>query len=715
MSAAMPLQPEQTLAQRRFVLIKGLGCGGMGEVWLARDERLREPVALKFLPPEIRGDPGALDDLRRETARSHKLSHPNIVRIHDLHEDADGMAFIVMEYIDGPTLAAFRLQQPSRTLSWGYLRPLAAQLCAALEYAHNEKVIHRDLKPANIMVDSRGRAKLADFGIAAAASESMSRVSVKYSTSGTLLYMSPQQLTGKRPQATDDIYALGATLYELLTGKPPFYTGDVTHQVLHQEPEPMDHRLAALGTRNQIPGDVAALVMACLSKEPEQRPQSARAVAEWIGLEVAPESSPKPSAPDVLSATRRLVTPEVKSAAPASGSSRKKRLWAIGVFAALLLLALGGWYRAKQAPQKNFNASQGQTGPSPGPPPPPSPPAKGQPGGTQKEITKDALPTPATPPDKAQPASQSIAPAFQLQRPSLQGRPSGNVLIWGKGSGNRAPAVAPAAMGQVVAISGGGFHSLALTGEGKVWAWGAGTVNTGTDPDFGQSMVPPELDHVVAISAGWQFSLALRQDGRVVGWGRNDHGQTDPPADLTNAVAIAAGASHAVALTSDGLVRMWGFSAEDWAGIPPDLNHVDAIASGWYHVLALRRDGTVAAWGAGATNSGKYPMFGQAMVPAGLNNVIAIAAGGVHSVALKADGNVVVWGGDSPAVRAVPPMAGVVAIAANGRVTLALLPDGTVAAWGTNSADQDQVPPGLNHVIAIAAGNNQSLALTNSP
>jgi len=108
-------------------------------------------------------------------------------------------------------------------------------------------------------------------------------------------------------------------------------------------------------------------------------------------------------------------------------------------------------------------------------------------------------------------------------------------------------------------------------------------------------------------------------------------------------------------------------------------------------------------------------MFGQAMVPAGLNNVIAIAAGGVHSVALKADGNVVVWGGDSPAVRAVPPMAGVVAIAANGRITLALLRDGTVAAWGTNSADQDQVPPGLNHVIAIAAGNNQSLALTNSP
>ena len=291
MSEVMPLQPEQTFAQGRFVLVKRLGRGGMGEVWLARDERLKEPVALKFLPPEIRGDPGALDDLRRETARSHKLSHPNIVRIHDLHEDADGMAFIVMEYIDGPTLAALRLDHPARVLSWYYLRPLVAQLCAALEYAHGERVIHRDLKPANMMVDSRGRLKLADFGIAAVASDSMSRVSVKHSTSGTLPYMSPQQVRGQRPQAADDIYALGATLYELLTSQLPFHSGDITHQVLNEAPEPMEERLAALGMRNDILPAVASLIMACLAKEPGQRPQSARVVAEWIGVELVVKPS----------------------------------------------------------------------------------------------------------------------------------------------------------------------------------------------------------------------------------------------------------------------------------------------------------------------------------------------------------------------------------------------------------------------------------------
>src|ERR1017187_1682632 len=226
-----PLQPGQKLVNGRFTLLQKLGRGGMGEVWLASDERLKERVALKFLPPEIQADAAALDDLRRETSRSRQLTHTNIVRIHDLHEEADGMPFIVMAYVDGPTLAGLRVEQASRVLSWEYLRPLVRQLCAALDYAHGEKVVHRDLKPTNVMVDSKGRVKLADFGIAAVMSDSMSRISVRHSTGGTLVFMSPQQLEGKRPQAADDIYALGAMLYESLTSKPPFYTGELPHQI----------------------------------------------------------------------------------------------------------------------------------------------------------------------------------------------------------------------------------------------------------------------------------------------------------------------------------------------------------------------------------------------------------------------------------------------------------------------------------------------------
>lgn len=285
MDAALAhLEPGFLVGNGRFTLVRLIGRGGMGVVWLARDESLREDVALKFLPPEIRFDAVALDDLRRETARARKLTHPNIIRIHDLYKD-EREAFISMEFIDGPNLGDLRIGQPERVFSWKFLEPLVKQLCEALDYAHGEKVVHRDLKPANMMLDARGRLKLSDFGIAAQVSDSVSRVSmIRHGQSGTVTYMSPQQMDGKLPQITDDIYALGATLYELLTSRPPFFTGDIAHQVRNLPPQPMEERLTELDITNEVPASLRALIMACLGKAPEQRPPSARAVAEWIGL-----------------------------------------------------------------------------------------------------------------------------------------------------------------------------------------------------------------------------------------------------------------------------------------------------------------------------------------------------------------------------------------------------------------------------------------------
>ncbi|MCP5525426.1 MAG: SUMF1/EgtB/PvdO family nonheme iron enzyme [Verrucomicrobiales bacterium] len=338
------LKPGQLVGPGRFTLIRELGRGGMGVVWLAQDTSLGEQVALKFLPPEVCHDPVALNDLRRETVKSHRLTHPNVIRIHDFHQQPDGVAFISMEYVDGMTLSGWRLQQQKQVFPWPQLAPLVQQLCAALQYAHGEGVIHRDLKPANVMVDTRGRVKLADFGIAAVVSDSMSRVSARSSSGGTLAYMSPQQLRGHQPSVGDDIYALGASLYELLTGRPPFYTGDITHQVLNEAPAPLVERALDLGVDNPVPPEVGALVMACLGKEVEQRPASAEAVAAWVGLVEQPAAPVQQVAAALASPVARDEAeswqPELE-VSPSTGAA-KKWLWpAIGVAAVLLLAGLG--------------------------------------------------------------------------------------------------------------------------------------------------------------------------------------------------------------------------------------------------------------------------------------------------------------------------------------------------------------------------------------
>ncbi|GEM_PF-1325888 len=274
----------QLVGAGRFRLIRLLGQGGMGVVWLAHDSRLDEEVALKFLRGEISHDAEALDDMRRETRKSRKLSHPSIIRIHDLFEADGEPPFISMEFVEGTSMASLKAQQPHRLFSWSFLTPLIRQLCDALEYAHSERVVHRDLKPANMLLDGNGRLRLADFGIAATATDSISRLTRQWGSSGTPVYMSPQQMHSAAPRPSDDIYSIGATLYELLTSKPPFYTGDIYRQVQEVSATPIEDRLADLELENDVPPDVSALILACLAKNAEERPQSVTAVAAWIGL-----------------------------------------------------------------------------------------------------------------------------------------------------------------------------------------------------------------------------------------------------------------------------------------------------------------------------------------------------------------------------------------------------------------------------------------------
>ena len=269
----------------RYTLIKVIGRGGMGIVWLARDDELERNIALKFLPDLMIQDRAAFDQLKHEAKRSLDLTHPHIVRINDFVRD-ERSGGISMEYIDGETLSNLRAEKHLRAFEPHEIATWISQLCDALDYAHSRaNVIHCDLKPANLMVNQRGDLKITDFGIARSLSDPATRLSVEQVRSGTLVYMSPQQLNGEPCTQLDDIYSLGASIYELLTSKPPFYSGNIDRQICERIAPSMTERRKELDIEPAlVPPIWEDTIAACLAKDRSQRPQSAAEVAQQLRL-----------------------------------------------------------------------------------------------------------------------------------------------------------------------------------------------------------------------------------------------------------------------------------------------------------------------------------------------------------------------------------------------------------------------------------------------
>ncbi|MEY2559840.1 MAG: eukaryotic-like serine/threonine-protein kinase [Verrucomicrobiota bacterium] len=336
----------------RYTLEKVLGRGGMGVVWLAHDQELDRAVALKFLPEQMAQDEQAVADLKRETKKTQQLRHHHIVAVYDFRSDGE-TACIAMEYVDGPTLAALKARKEKNCLEIDELKPWIGQLCEALSYAHEKAmVVHRDLKPANLMVNSKSELKVADFGIARSLSDSISMLTMTHGTSGTLVYMSPQQLNGERPSHLDDVYSLGATIYELTTGKPPFYgIGDLTYQIKNKVPERMTPRRREFNVGGPpVPEEWEKTVADCLAKNPEQRPQSAAEVAERLGV--------------ARVGTRRNTSEKTKKK-PALGSAKPKTGVLIGLGLLGLAVVVGavgfwGFYPPAQSRKEHQNAQQVQ-------------------------------------------------------------------------------------------------------------------------------------------------------------------------------------------------------------------------------------------------------------------------------------------------------------------------------------------------------------------
>jgi len=249
----------------------------------------------------------------------------------------------------------------------------------------------------------------------------------------------------------------------------------------------------------------------------------------------------------------------------------------------------------------------------------------------------------------------------------------------------------PTGATNVVAVCGGGDHSLALRADGAVVAWG--------DNTYGQNNVPPSATGVIAIAEGETHSLALKLDGSVIAWGDNSSGQTNVPVTAQGVVAIAAGAGSSQALLADGSIVAWGFGSNQ---VPATATNVLAISARNNNRLALRADGVVIGWGGYVVPS----------VPSSITNVSAIAAGAYHGVALKNDGTVVSWGDNLLGQTVTPPEAtDVIAVAAGDDHSLALRSDGSLICWGDTSLNQCLVPSAATGVATIGAGGAHSLAV----
>lgn len=317
----------------QFEIIEVLGRGGMGLVYKARQPQLDRFVALKILAPELSGDPAFAERFLREAKALAQLSHPNIVSIFDFGKTGECF-YLVMEYVDGMSL--WELEQRKKSLSPEEAFAIVPRICEALQYAHDEGVVHRDIKPGNILIDKKGRVKIADFGLAKMAGKTEDPFSLTQTSIaiGTPHYMAPEQM--ERPMEVDhraDIYSLGVVFYEMLTGQLP----------LGHFPPPSE--------RVQIDVRLDEVVLRALAREPEQRYQKVSEIKESVEM-ISSMAMPAADSPSVES----------------NGVSRKWAIAALVLFAFIGAAALSFFFHQGKeqvrAPSDSVRSTVSSSGPS---------------------------------------------------------------------------------------------------------------------------------------------------------------------------------------------------------------------------------------------------------------------------------------------------------------------------------------------------------------
>jgi serine/threonine protein kinase len=303
--------PEGHLIDDRYEVRGKLGQGGFGAVYRVFDRKMECEKALKILPEAVASDRAAMVGLKKEAVTMAKLNHPGIVHVYDFC-DTGSIKYIDMEFVEGASLSEALVDAPEGRFDEDRVKVLARQLAEGLAYAHTQGVIHKDIKAQNILITKDGTPKITDFGISETVKSSMSRIA-NSSSSGTLVYMAPEQIRGKDVGRESDIYSFGALLYELLSGHPPFYKGAIEHQILNE----------AVPTLEGIGSSLNTLVLRCLEKEYTNRYRRFEDVLSALeGKDVA--SAPGP-----------------EGASPSKPEKGKKPLWLAVACIGLLAIAAG--------------------------------------------------------------------------------------------------------------------------------------------------------------------------------------------------------------------------------------------------------------------------------------------------------------------------------------------------------------------------------------
>jgi Tol biopolymer transport system component len=333
----MPVAPGTRFGP--YEILGPLGAGGMGEVYRARDTRLHRHVAFKILSPGFANQPGHRERFRRETRAISSLSHPHICASYDVGEQND-IAFLVMEYLEGETLAARLLRGP---LAVDDVLQRATEIAAALDHAHRLGIVHRDLKPSNVMLTATG-AKLLDFGLAkihplrfpdgsGTATLPGAAATVEGNIVGTVQYMAPEQLEGKDVDARTDVFAFGAVVYEMATGRKVF-SGDSQASVIAAILRADAPRISASEPR--APASLDHVVARCLAKNPDERWQTARDLMFEL-REVARRAG--------------AVPPGRRTQDQPAGNRRERAAWLVAVAASVTAALVGALYwQGRQPP-----------------------------------------------------------------------------------------------------------------------------------------------------------------------------------------------------------------------------------------------------------------------------------------------------------------------------------------------------------------------------